>query len=150
MSSNRYIVCVAVAFFALAAWSKTCTWNGGSGNWNVAGNWQGGDIPANDDVVVIENDTASATIVNDIEGLTLSQLFVTGSAAATLSGSGVTLTSANAFSNGVASTDMQMPLALTAAKPVLRTHNAMTFRGDITASSATEPTPLRPGNWRRF
>ena len=142
MKVRKIIVCfaaiAAAAFIRLDA--KTCTWVGGSGSWNTSANWQGNEVPANGDVVVIENDTASAVIVNDIEGLTLSQLFVTGSAAATLSGNGVTLTDANAFSNGVASTDMSMPMTLTATKPFLRTHNAMTFRGDITANSATELT----------
>ena len=140
---NSIRLCASLAFIAamaFPAYAKTCTWAGGSGSWDTAANWQGGEKPENGDTVVISNDTASAAIVNDIEGLTLSQLFVTGSAAATLSGNAITLTSANAFSNGVASTDMSMPMTLTATKPFLRTHNAMTFRGDITANSATELT----------
>ncbi|MBQ3341678.1 MAG: hypothetical protein IJG84_07260 [Kiritimatiellae bacterium] len=142
MKVRKIIVCfaaiAAAAFIRLDA--KTCTWVGGSGSWNTSANWQGNEVPANGDVVVIENDTASAVIVNDIEGLTLSQLFVTGSAAATLSGNGVTLTDANAFSNGVASTDMSMPMTLTATSPMLKTYDAMVFRGNITAASATKLT----------
>ena len=136
-------LCASLAFIAamaFPAYAKTCTWAGGSGSWDTAANWQGGDKPENGDTVIIENDTASAAIVNDIEGLTLSQLFVTGSAAATLSGNAITLTSANAFSNGVASTDMSMPMTLTATSPKLKTHSAMVFRGNINAASATKLT----------
>ena len=142
MKACKIFVCFAA--FAAAAFirldAKTCTWVGGSGSWNTPANWQGNEVPANGDTVVIANDTASAAIVNDIEGLTLSQLFVTGSAAATLSGNAITLTDANAFSNGVASTDMSMPMTLTATNPMLKTHDAMVFRGDITAASATKLT----------
>ena len=135
------LLCASVAAVVVStAHAKTCVWGGGSGSWNTPANWQGNEVPANGDVVVIENDMASAVIVNDIEGLTLSQLFVTGSAAATLSGNGVTLTDSNAFSNGVASTDMSMPMTLTATSPMLKTYDAMVFRGNITAASATKLT----------
>ena len=135
------LLCASFAAVVVStAHAKTCVWGGGSGSWNTPANWQGGEKPANGDTVIIENDTSSAAIVNDIEGLTLSQLFVTGSAAATLSGNAVTLTDANAFSNGVESTAMYIPMTLTAEKPKLKTHYAMAFRGDVSAPTATKLT----------
>ena len=138
---DRIRLCASLSLVAAVAFNvqaKTCTWGGGSGSWNTASAWQGGEKPANGDIVIIENDTASAAIENDIEGLTLEQLFVTGSAAATLSGNGVTLTAASAFSNGVQNTVMSIPMTLTATQPVIKTSDKMTFNGDITASSATK------------
>ena len=113
---DRIRLCASLLLVAAVAFNvhaKTCTWGGGSGSWNTASAWQGGEKPANGDIVIIENDTASAAIVNDIEGLTLEQMFVTGTAAATLSGNGVTLTAASAFSNGVQNTVMSIPMTLT-------------------------------------
>ena len=89
---NSIRLCASLAFIAamaFPAYAKTCTWAGGSGSWDTAANWQGGEKPENGDTVVISNDTASAAIVNDIEGLTLASFTEGGTA--TLSSPNITV-----------------------------------------------------------
>ena len=76
------------AFAAFAASAKICTWTGGSGKWSEGSKWEDGEVPAAGDTVDIRNGTAGAVIENDISGLVLSRLIVTGSASCTLKGQG--------------------------------------------------------------
>ena len=135
---KKVVFAVLSAFAAFAASAKICTWTGGSGKWSESAKWEGGETPAVGDTVDIRNGTAGAVIENDISGLVLSRLIVTGSASCTLKGQGVTLTDANALSNGVAGTRCELPLALNAQKPYLYTYDKMVFAGDISAPVATE------------
>ena len=135
---KKVVFAVISAFAAFAASAKVCVWTGGSGKWSESAKWEGGETPAVGDTVDIRNGTAGAVIENDISGLVLSRLIVTGSASCTLKGQGVTLTDANALSNGVAGTRCELPLALNAQKPYLYTYDKMVFVGDISAPVATE------------
>ena len=127
---RRIFVFVLSVFAAFAASAKICTWTGGSGKWSEGSKWENGEVPAAGDTVYIRNATESAVIENDISDLVLAQLFVVGDAACTLSGAGVTLTDAKAFSNGVANARCELPLALSAQKPCLYTYGKMVFSGD--------------------
>lgn len=139
MSAVKKVVFVVLsAFAAFAASAKVCVWTGGSGKWSESSKWEGGETPSAGDIVDVRNGTVGAVIENDISALSLAQLFITGSASCTLTGQGVTLTDANAFSNGVAGTRCELPLSLSAAKPYLRTYDRMVFAGDISAPEATE------------
>ncbi len=135
---KKVVIAVISAFAAFAASAKICIWTGGGGKWSESSKWENGETPAVGDTVDIRNGTADAVIENDISGLVLSQLFITGSASCTLTGQSVTLTDANAFSNGVAGTRCELPLALSAQKPYLYTYDKMVFAGDISAPTATE------------
>ena len=139
MSAMKKVVfAVLSAFAAFAASAKVCVWTGGSGKWSEVDKWENGAVPVAGDTVDVRNSTASAVIENDIPDLVLAQLLVTGDAACTLIGSGVTLTDAKAFSNGVANTRCELPLQLSAQKPYLYTYDKIVFAGDISAPNATE------------
>ena len=118
------------------SFAKTCTWIGGSGKWSDAAKWEDGGKPVAGDIVDVRNDAADAVIENDISGLVLSRLFVTGDAACELNGQSVTLTDANAFSNGVVNTVCSLPMVFTAQNPYLYSAGAAVFNGALTSQSA--------------
>lgn len=90
---------MAMTFSSFAA--KTCTWKGGSGDWNVAGNWEEGAVPEDGDMVVLNSGASPAAINNGIPGLSLAHIGFYGTAPITLTGNGYTLTGAEAWTNAV-------------------------------------------------
>ena len=74
---------------ALAA---DCTWTGGAGDgkWSSAGNWEGG-VPGAGDIAYLSGSN-TATIVNDVENLTINRIYFTNSVPITLTGGKITLT----------------------------------------------------------
>ena len=72
----------------------TCVWTGAAGNgkWSEAANWENGEVPSTGDDVRLAG-AANAEYVNDIDGLTLTTLTLTGANAFSLSGKALTVTS---------------------------------------------------------
>ena len=133
---KKVVFAVISAFAAFAASAKICTWTGGGGKWSESSKWENGETPAGGDTVDIRNSTADAVIENDISGLVLSRLIVTGDAACELNGNCVTLTDANAFSNGVVNTVCSLPMVFTAENPYLYSAGAAVINGALTSQSA--------------
>ena len=133
---NKFCMMLLLAGVSTLSFAKTCTWIGGSGKWSDAAKWEDGGKPVAGDIVDVRNDAADAVIENDISGLVLSRLFVTGDAACELNGQSVTLTDANAFSNGVVNTVCSLPMVFTAENPFLYSAGAAVFNGALTSQSA--------------
>ncbi|MBR2982135.1 MAG: hypothetical protein IKC80_02775, partial [Kiritimatiellae bacterium] len=133
---NKFCMMLLLAGVSTLSFAKTCTWIGGSGKWSDAAKWEDGGKPVAGDIVDVRNDAADAVIENDISGLVLSRLFVTGDAACELNGESVTLTDANAFSNGVVNAVCSLPMVFTAENPFLYSAGAAVFNGALTSQSA--------------
>lgn len=90
-------VAVALALGALPAFAGLHTWryagtDPAQARWNVADNWEGGVPEAGEaDCEIVIPSSAAATVDNDIEGLELKSLTISGSAAFTLTGQKVKL-----------------------------------------------------------
>ena len=133
---KKVVIAVISASAAFAASAKVCVWTGGSGKWSDAAKWEDGGKPVAGDIVDVRNNAADAVIENDISGLVLSRLIVTGDAACELNGESVTLTDANAFSNGVVNAVCSLPMVFTAENPFLYSAGAAVFNGALTSQSA--------------
>ena len=133
---KKVVIAVISAFAAFAASAKVCVWTGGGGKWSESAKWENGETPSAGDIVDVRNGTAGAVIENDISGLVLSRLIVTGDAACELNGNCVTLTDANAFSNGVVNTVCSLPMVFTAENPYLYSAGAAVINGALTSQSA--------------
>ena len=128
----RRLACLrGEGFLSVPAYARTCRWLGGSGKWSDETKWKNGGVPSAGDEVVISNDTASAIIENDIEGLSLKALSFIGGAPVTITGEGVALTDTEAVSNGVEGSVIGISIEFTAAAPQVRTVGSVTFNGDL-------------------
>jgi hypothetical protein len=88
---------VALALVAMQApsWALGYVWLGGTGDWNLGGNWSFLGVPGSNDTARIESGTAILDSAADVLGLTL--------AGGTLSGSGTLSTDSLTFQSGAIS-----------------------------------------------
>lgn len=63
---NKPLILFAVMAMTCAGFAKTCTWKGGGGDWNVAGNWEEGAVPEDGDTVVLTG-TAAVIFNGEVE-----------------------------------------------------------------------------------
>ena len=141
MISNRYVVCMSIALFAMVASSKTCVWIGpvnGSGLWSSASNWQDGGKPADGDSIVFSSGSASTNDIGDVE---VSGLDFDSTAGTTfeVGGSGkLSLAGGCGFDVGGSNTELTftcpvelMQGAHTSAVQTLRLYGVVTGKGNI-------------------
>jgi len=73
--------------------SSPKSWTGAVSNlWSVGGNWNGGVAPVNGDALVFPNGASNTSTSNDLTGLTLTTISVSGSSSYSLAGNAITLT----------------------------------------------------------
>ncbi|HSB66795.1 MAG TPA: hypothetical protein VLD65_09460, partial [Anaerolineales bacterium] len=107
--SISILVLLTIVIFLLTsqtALAATCTWTGGSGNWNEPAHWSCGYVPdEGDDAVISNGSTVTVTADDDVGSLILSSGLVSMNAGTTLSAStytmsGGTLTGAGTLTAG--------------------------------------------------
>lgn len=85
---------------AASAEAKNCVWTGaaGDGRWSTPGNWEGGLVPVSGDTVSVSGAGAvDGEVENDISGLTLSKLVMTGTAPFRLEGEALAFSAPGEF-----------------------------------------------------
>jgi autotransporter-associated beta strand protein len=112
-------------------------WNAGSGDWTVAGNWEGNVAPANDSLLVFTGGAGTATnnaAVTSVTGLkfsnTTGSIVLAGDAFA-LGVGGIENDSANAHT-------ISNNLSLTTNASILAVSNGLTIAGNITNDTAAQ------------
>src|ERR1041385_6547552 len=107
-------------FFAFASAislsAATKTWDGSSnGNWNTMANWAGNVVPVDGDDLVFPANAARVTITNDISGLNLRSITISGTNY-TIRGNSITLTNGIVGSHTNGSCTIDFPIQLDASQ----------------------------------
>lgn len=140
MNVRRLMMIGSFALAAFVSQAETCTWSGGT--WS-AGSWD--PAPPNEgDAVVIDNATADAMFVVDVDSVSISSLtFKSGGKPCYVTGGTFNISAQNAITAHHAMT-ISNNLVLAHAQPRLNADSGRsTYCGDVTLTSAT-------GDFRTF
>ena len=136
MMMRQWILGCSVAL-ASCVEAATLTWTGGgaANNWNDSANWSGGAegaVPTTGDSVVIANaGDAKLTLENDISGLSLAGLTVTGGKGVVLDGSQIELTGGASAWNSTGPVTVNCALKLAEGDQLFKVKDTTTVNGVI-------------------
>jgi len=122
LASMSMLITFALPITQASGAADTCTWTGATdGDWNDSANWSGCDnttLPEDGDTLVFPNGPTNKTLNNDIAGLDLDNISITGDGY-TFTGNAIELspTSSSLMSISGSNNDFGLDATLTSAGP---------------------------------